>query len=41
VLSGRVTERSGEELTVAVLGRGELGDHVSGEVRISIPEAAA
>jgi hypothetical protein len=35
VFSGSVTEVDGDELTVQVTGRGQLGDHVVGTVRVS------
>jgi hypothetical protein len=35
--SGEVVSRDGDELTVSVVGRGQLGDHVTGTVRLSIP----
>ena len=41
VFSGEVTERNGDELTVSVVGRGQLGDHVTGTVAITVPGAAA
>jgi hypothetical protein len=34
VFSGSVTEVDGDELTVSVVGRGQLGDHVVGTVRV-------
>jgi hypothetical protein len=34
VFSGSVTEVDGDELTVSVVGRGRLGDHVVGTVRV-------
>jgi len=37
VLSGEVTARDGDDLTIAVVGRGALGDHVSGTVEITLP----
>jgi hypothetical protein len=36
VFSGEVTERDGDDLTVSVVGRGTLGDHVVGTVRITV-----
>jgi hypothetical protein len=36
-LTGRVAERHGDELVVAVRGRCSLGDHVTGTVRIDLP----
>jgi hypothetical protein len=35
--SGRVTERTGGEAVVAVVGRCSLGDHVTGTVRLAVP----
>jgi 3-oxo-4,17-pregnadiene-20-carboxyl-CoA hydratase beta subunit len=35
VFSGEVTAVDGAELTVSVVGRGSLGDHVVGTVRVS------
>ncbi len=35
-LSGRVTEREGPEVTVAVRGRVSLGDHVTGTVTLHL-----
>lgn len=37
VLTGEVTACDGDEVTVSVVGRGQLGDHVTGTVRISVP----
>lgn len=37
--TGSVTAIEGDELTVAVVGRGALGDHVVGTVRITVPPA--
>jgi hypothetical protein len=37
--SGRVTEEA-EELVIEVVGRCSLGDHVTGTVRVSVPEDA-
>ena len=37
VLSGRVAERDGDEVVVEVTGRGALGDHLSGTVRVVLP----
>ena len=34
VFSGEVIEAAGDELTVQVVGRGRLGDHVTGTVRL-------
>jgi acyl dehydratase len=36
--SGTVTERIGEEYVVQVVGRCSLGDHVTGTVRLVLPE---
>jgi uncharacterized protein len=36
-LTGRVTERSGDECTVEVVGRNSLGDHVTGTVQVWVP----
>jgi hypothetical protein len=36
VFSGEVTAVDGAELTVAVVGRGRLGDHVVGTVRLEL-----
>ncbi|MDT4892558.1 MAG: 3-oxo-4,17-pregnadiene-20-carboxyl-CoA hydratase beta subunit [Pseudonocardiales bacterium] len=41
VFSGEVVARSGCEVTVSVLGRGRLGDHVTGTVRLRLPGGAA
>ena len=35
VFTGSVTEVDGDVLTVAVTGRGQLGDHVVGTVRVT------
>jgi hypothetical protein len=35
VFSGHVTSVDGDEVTVEVLGRGALGDHVTGTVRLT------
>ena len=35
VLTGEVTEASGDEVTVSVVARGELGDHIIGTVQVS------
>jgi hypothetical protein len=35
VFSGEVTEVAGNDLTVSVVGRGKLGDHVIGTVELS------
>jgi hypothetical protein len=37
VLTGAVVGRDGDEVTVAVVGRGELGEHVTGTVRVELP----
>jgi hypothetical protein len=37
VYSGEVTDVAGDEVVVSVVGRGQLGDHVTGTVRISLP----
>ena len=37
VLTGSVTEVDGDEVTVSVVGRGALGDHVVGTVTLSSP----
>ena len=38
-LSGSVVRRQGTELVVAVSGRCSLGEHVTGTVRIELPDA--
>jgi acyl dehydratase len=38
-LSGEVTEVEDERVTVKVRGANELGDHVTGTVELSLPEA--
>jgi len=40
VFSGEVTERDGDDITVAVVGKGKLGDHVSGTVRLTVGTGA-
>ncbi|WP_116040968.1 MaoC family dehydratase [Amycolatopsis palatopharyngis] len=40
-LSGSVVRRQGTELVVAVSGRCSLGEHVTGTVRIELPDAEA
>jgi 3-oxo-4,17-pregnadiene-20-carboxyl-CoA hydratase beta subunit len=35
VFSGEVTEVDGDDVTVSVVGRGRLGDHVVGTVRVT------
>ena len=40
VFTGEVVARDGEDVTVAVVGRGALGDHVTGTVQIVVPGAA-
>ncbi|MCI2418095.1 MaoC family dehydratase [Saccharopolyspora sp. K220] len=37
-LHGQVLERDGDVLVVEVLGRNSLGTHVSGTVRVALPE---
>jgi hypothetical protein len=37
VLSGAVVSREADEVTVSVVGRGQLGDHLTGTVRLSVP----
>ncbi|GAA4614815.1 MaoC family dehydratase [Saccharopolyspora hordei] len=39
-LHGQVLERDGSVLVVEVLGRNSLGTHVSGTVRVELPEVA-
>ena len=41
VFSGEITARDGEDVTLSVLGRGQLGDHVISTVELTIPGAAA
>ncbi|MGC7097869.1 acyl dehydratase [Amycolatopsis lurida] len=41
VLSGRVSEQEGDEVVVEVTGRGALGDHLSGTVRVVLPGGGA
>ncbi|AXB43855.1 MaoC family dehydratase [Amycolatopsis albispora] len=41
VLSGRVSEQEGDEVVVEVTGRGALGEHLSGTVRVVLPGGAA
>jgi hypothetical protein len=41
VFSGRVVAVDGDDLTVELTGRGQLGDHVIGTVTLTIPGAAA
>ena len=36
--SGTVVERDGDEYAVEVVGRNSLGDHVTGSVRVHLPE---
>jgi 3-oxo-4,17-pregnadiene-20-carboxyl-CoA hydratase beta subunit len=38
--SGKVTEVNGADVTVSVVGRGELGDHVVGTVLITLEVSA-
>ncbi|WP_158882836.1 MaoC family dehydratase [Amycolatopsis anabasis] len=40
-LSGRVTEKTGAELVVAISGRDSLGEHVTGTVGVTLPEERA
>jgi hypothetical protein len=40
VYSGEVIDVAGDEIVVTVVGRGQLGDHVTGTVRISVPDGA-
>ena len=37
VFSGSVTDVAGNDVTVSVVGRGQLGDHVVGTVALEIP----
>lgn len=37
VFSGSVTEVAGDQVTVSVVGRGQLGDHVVGTVALEMP----
>jgi hypothetical protein len=37
VFSGEVLSHDGDEVTVSVVGRGQLGDHVTGTVRLELP----
>ncbi|WP_190816844.1 hypothetical protein [Saccharopolyspora pogona] len=39
-LHGQGLERDGDVLVVEVLGRNSLGTHVSGTVRVTVPEMA-
>ncbi|MDP9092313.1 MAG: MaoC family dehydratase [Actinomycetota bacterium] len=39
VFSGLVQEIDGEDVTISVVGRGQLGEHVSATVRIRLPAA--
>ncbi|WP_153036974.1 acyl dehydratase [Amycolatopsis sp. YIM 10] len=41
VLSGRVSEQEGDEVVVEVTGRGALGEHLSGTVRVVLPGGGA
>ena len=41
VFSGEVTARDGDELTVSVVGRGQLGDHVISTVELTVPGGSA
>jgi hypothetical protein len=36
VFSGEVSEADGPELTISVVGRGQLGEHVVGTVRVTV-----
>jgi hypothetical protein len=36
VFSGEVREIDGEDVTISVVGRGQLGEHLTGTVRISL-----
>jgi len=38
--TGTVAERDGDEYAVRVVGRNSLGDHVTGTVRVQLPEEA-
>ena len=37
VFTGEVVDRDGDDVTISVTGRGSLGDHVTGTVRIGLP----
>ena len=39
VFSGEVTARDGADVTVSVVGRGQLGDHVISTVQLTVGEA--
>ena len=41
VFSGEVTARAGDDLTVSVVGRGQLGDHVISTVQLTVPGGVA
>jgi hypothetical protein len=41
VFSGEITARDGEDVTVSVVGRGQLGDHVISTVELTMPGAVA
>jgi hypothetical protein len=41
VFSGEVTAHDGEDVTVSVVGRGQLGDHVISTVELTVPGVAA
>ena len=41
VFSGEITARDGEDVTLSVVGRGQLGDHVISTVELTIPGAVA
>jgi hypothetical protein len=38
--SGRVVERNGDDMIVSVTARGQLGDHVSGTVQLTVAGSA-
>jgi hypothetical protein len=40
-LTGQVTRREGTDVTVAVVGRVNIGDHVAGTVTLRLPEVSA
>jgi hypothetical protein len=40
-LTGRVLGRTGDEYAIEVVGRSNLGDHVTGTVRVEIPGGLA
>ena len=41
VFSGEVIAREGDDLTVSVVGRGQLGDHVISTVQLTVPGGVA